>query len=412
MNVTERFLKYISTDTTSDPYSGTFPSTSNQLAFAAELAEEMKELGLTEISCDEHGYVFGTIPSTIQDYQGIILGFIAHMDTSPAAPGANIRPRIIENYDGKDILLNEEKNIVMSTRDFSNLEKYKGQDLIVTDGLTLLGGDDKAGLAEILTAAEYLLAHPEIKHGPVRVGVTPDEEIGQGANLFDVKKFGADFAYTMDGGESGELEYENFNAASAFVKLTGVSIHPGSAKNTMVNACLLAMEYQSLMPEAQKPEHTEGREGFIHLDAVQGTVEHASLEYIIRDHDMALFQEKKRVMERAAAYMNDKYGEGTVELEIQDSYFNMKQKIEPHRHLIDNVVAVYEKLDIRPQIQPIRGGTDGARLSFEGLPCPNLGTGDHNCHGHFEFVCIQSMEKSVQVIVELARLYASFVPEK
>lgn len=412
MNVTERFLKYISADTTSDPSVSTCPSTISQMAFAKDLAEEMKSLGMIDVSCDENGYVFGTVPSTVENYQGVVLGFIAHMDTTCAASGANIRPRIIKNYDGSDILLNEAKNIVMSPRDFSNLSQYKGQDLIVTDGLTLLGGDDKAGLAEILTAAEYLIAHPEILHGPIRVGVTPDEEIGRGADLFDVKKFGADFAYTMDGGESGELEYENFNAASAFVDFTGLSIHPGSAKNKLINASLLAMEYQSLMPEAQKPEHTQDREGFIHLDFVQGTVEHASSEYIIRDHDETLFEEKKRTMQRAADYMNEKYGAGTVNLKIEDSYFNMKQKIEPHMHLIDNVLSVYQKLDIRPQVQPIRGGTDGARLSFEGLPCPNLGTGDHNCHGHFEFVCIQSMEKSVQVIIELAKLYSVFSPEK
>lgn len=294
----------------------------------------------------------------------------------------------------------------MSPKDFSNLEQYKGQDLIVTDGLTLLGGDDKAGVAEILTAAEYLMEHPEIPHGPIRIGFTPDEEIGQGTDYFDVEKFGADFAYTMDGGECGELEYENFNAAGALVSFTGVSIHPGSAKDKLVNASLLAMEYESLLPKAQKPEYTQGREGFIHLDSINGTVEKAVSEYIIRDHDRELFEKKKQVMEQAAAYMNEKYGPDTVALDIQDSYFNMKEKILPYPFLIDNVLKVYEKLKIRPQIQPIRGGTDGAQLSFKGLPCPNLGTGDHNCHGHFEFVCIQSMEKSVEVILELSRLLA------
>ena len=405
MTVTERFLKYIAVDTTSDPSSDTFPSTRSQEAFAKALAEEMKETGLENVTVDSYGYVFGTIPSTIEDYQGKILGFIAHMDTSCAESGKNIRPRIIENYDGKDIVLNEEKQIVMSPRDFSNLTQYQGQDLIVTDGTTLLGGDDKAGIAEILTAAQYLLAHPEIPHGPVRVGFTPDEEIGQGTDHFDVEKFGADFAYTMDGGECGELEYENFNAAEAVADFHGVIIHPGSAKGKMINALRLAMEFESLMPSAQRPECTEGREGFIHLDALQGSVDHARSEYIIRDHDMSLFREKKKHMEDMARTMNTKYGYEAVSLKIEDSYFNMKEKIEPHKFLIDNVLKVYEKLGIRPQIQPIRGGTDGAQLSFKGLPCPNLGTGDHNCHGHFEFVCIQAMEKSVEVIVELVKLW-------
>ena len=405
MTVEERFLKYIAVDTTSDPSSDTFPSTKSQLDFAAALREEMESLGLENVSIDQYGYVFGTIPSTIKDYSGKILGFISHMDTSCAESGKNIRPRIIKRYDGKDIVLNEEKNIIMSPRDFSNLAQYQGQDLIVTDGNTLLGGDDKAGIAEILTAAEYLLAHPEIPHGPVRVGFTPDEEIGQGTEHFDVEKFGADFAYTMDGGECGELEYENFNAAEAVADFNGVSIHPGSAKGKMINAIRLAMEYERFMPSVQRPECTEGREGFIHLDSLQGSVDHARSEYIIRDHDMDLFQKKKKHMEDMARIMNIKYGYEAVSLKIQDSYFNMKEKIEPHRFLIDNVLKVYEKLGIQPQIQPIRGGTDGAQLSFKGLPCPNLGTGDHNCHGHFEFTCIQAMEKSVEVIVELVRLW-------
>ena len=405
MTVAERFLKYIAVDTTSDPSSDTFPSTRSQLDFAASLAEEMKAMGLSDVELDPYGYVFGTIPSTIEDYQGKILGFIAHMDTSCAESGKNIRPRIVKDYDGKDIVLNEEKKIVLSPRDFSNLSQYRGQDLIVTDGTTLLGGDDKAGIAEILTAAEYLLAHPEIPHGPVRVGFTPDEEIGQGTDHFDVERFGADFAYTMDGGECGELEYENFNAAGADVEFQGVSIHPGSAKDKMINALRLAMEFEALMPASQRPECTEGREGFIHLDSLQGSVEHARSEYIIRDHDMELFQQKKACMEEAARNMNVKYGYEAVSLNIEDSYFNMKEKIQPHPFLIENVLKVYEKLGIRPQIQPIRGGTEGAQLSFKGLPCPNLGTGDHNCHGHFEFACIQAMEKSVEVIIELIKLW-------
>lgn len=405
MTVLERFLNYVVVETTSDPYSERFPSTESQLVFGHILMEEMKELGLTDVTQDKYGYVFGTIPSTIPDYKGKILGLIAHMDTAPAASGKNVKPRIIKNYDGTDIVLNAEKKIAMKPEDFPSLKQYIGQDLVVTDGLTLLGGDDKAGIAEIMTAAEYLIGHPEIPHGPIRVGFTPDEEVGKGADFFDVKKFGADFAYTVDGGECGELEYENFNAASAFVDFTGLSIHPGSAKNKMINALLLAMEFQGMMPEAQKPEHTEGREGFIHLDALEGSVEHASSEYIVRDHDFDLFKEKKEYMQRAADYMNSKYGEGSVNLKIEDSYYNMKQQIEPHDFLIENVLKVYEKLNIEPKVQPIRGGTDGSRLSFMGLPCPNLGTGGHNFHGHFEYVCVQSMEKCVEVLIELVKTF-------
>lgn len=405
MTVLERFLNYVVVETTSDPYSESFPSTKSQLDFGHTLMEEMKKLGLTDVAQDEYGYVFGTIPSTIPDYKGKVLGLIAHMDTAPAASGKNIKPRVIKNYDGAEIVLNAEKKIVMKPEDFPSLKQYVGQDLVVTDGLTLLGGDDKAGVAEIMTAAEYLIGHPEIPHGPIRVGFTPDEEVGKGADFFDVKKFGADFAYTVDGGECGELEYENFNAASAFVDFTGLSIHPGSAKNKMVNALLLAMEFQGMMPEAQKPEHTEGREGFIHLDVMEGSVEHASCEYIVRDHDFDLFKEKKEYMQRVADYMNGKYGEGTVSLRMEDSYYNMKQQIEPHYFLIENVLKVYEKLDIEPKIQPIRGGTDGSRLSFMGLPCPNLGTGGHNFHGHFEYVCVQSMEKCAEVLIELVKTF-------
>lgn len=405
MNVKERFLKYVSVDTTSCPDAQTTPSSKGQLELAHLLSEEMKGMGLEEVSLDEHGYVFATVPATVQTDNSIVLGFIAHMDTSDSASGADIRPRVIENYDGRDIVLNQEKNIVMRTSDFSCMAQYQGQDLIVTDGLTLLGGDDKAGIAEILTAAEYLLTHPEIPHGKIRIGFTPDEEIGNGSNYFDIKKFGADFAYTIDGGKCGELEYENFNAASVFADFSGISIHPGDAKNKMQNASLLAIEFQSMMPEAQKPEHTEGYEGFIHLESIKGEVEHASSFYLIRDHDRELFEKKKQFMLRAADYMNSKYGQGTVTLRIEDSYFNMKEQITPHRHLIDNVLKAYEKTGVTPSVQPIRGGTDGAKLSFMGLPCPNLGVGGHNCHGRFEFVCIQSMEKCVEVIVELAKLY-------
>lgn len=407
MHVSERFLQYVAVDTTSDPESTTFPSTSEkQLPFADSLVEEMKAIGIADACRDEYGYVMGTIPGTIENYSGPIIGFIAHMDTACDAPGANIKPRIIENYDGQDIVLNAEKNIVMRTSEFHNLVQYKGQSLIVTDGTTLLGGDDKAGIAEIMTAAEVLIQHPEIQHGPIRIGFTPDEEVGQGVAHFDVEKFGADYAYTLDGGELGELEYENFNAASATVEITGISIHPGSAKNKMLNAALVGMEFQNMLPVFEKPENTEGYEGFTHLIGFEGTVEHAKLKYIIRDHDKALYEKKKAFMQDIAAFLNHKYGEGTIKLTIEDSYFNMKEQIEPHMFLIDNVVKVYEELGVTPKIQAIRGGTDGARLSFMGLPCPNLGTGDHNCHGHFEFMCIQSMETSVQVIIKLAELFA------
>ncbi len=408
MNVTERFLKYVSMDTTSDPDSETFPSTASQLDLAAVLKEEMISLGLSDVTLDEYGYVFGTIPSTIENYDGITLGFIAHMDTSSAASGANIRPRIVEAYDGNDIVLNAEHNIVMHTKDFPFLQNYVGQSLIVTDGLTLLGADDKAGIAEILTAAEYMLAHPEIPHGPIRVGFTPDEEVGRGTDYFNVEKFNADFAYTMDGSAVGEIEYENFNAASALVSFKGISIHPGTAKNQMVNACSLAMEFESMMPAVQKPEHTEGREGFIHLNSMKGIIDHAELHYIIRDHDMDLFNKKKQFMQTVTDFMNQKYGAGMAELKIKDSYYNMKEKVEPHMHLIENALAVYDSMGIPTNIVPIRGGTDGARLSFMGLPCPNLGTGGHNFHGHLECCCIESMEKSVNVIVELAKKYAQF----
>lgn len=407
MHVKDRFLKYVSIDTTSDPESQTTPSTEKQLTLARMLTDEMTEMGLTDVSCDKNGYVFGTVPASVPDYHGAVIGFIAHMDTSDAASGANIRPRIVHIYDGGDIVLNEDRQIIMRTSDFSCLEQYKGQDLIVTDGLTLLGGDDKAGVAEILTAAEYLLDHPEIPHGTIRIGFTPDEEIGQGADLFDVEKFGADFAYTVDGGKAGEIEYENFNAASASVGFAGISIHPGDAKNKMRNAALLAMEFQNMLPAAQTPEHTEGYEGFIHLDSIKGEVEHASSSYIIRDHDKALFEKKKQFMRDAADYMNHKYGSGTVTLKIEDSYYNMKEQIMPHQHLIDNMKKACENVGIVPTVKPIRGGTDGARLSFMGLPCPNLGVGGHNCHGRFEFVCIQAMEKCVEIVVELAKLYCT-----
>lgn len=408
MNVQDRFLKYVVIDTTSDPDSASFPSTPSQLPFADLLADEMRAMGLQDVCRDENGYVYGTIPSTIADFSGCTVGFIAHMDTANDAPGANIRPRVVKSYDGGDILLNPEKNIVMRPADFEVLRRMEGKSLIVTDGTTLLGGDDKAGVAEILTAAEYLLSHPELPHGPVRIAFTPDEEIGCGADRFDVKRFAADFAYTVDGGAAGELEYENFNAASAVVTFTGTSIHPGAAKGKMVNAALLAMEFQQMLPAFARPECTDGYEGFIHLTGMDGCVEHACLKYIIRDHDRKLFEEKKALVAQTAVYLNSKYGDGSVTAELADSYFNMKEKIEPHRHLVDNAVKVCQSLGIAPRIQPIRGGTDGARLSFMGLPCPNLGTGDYNCHGRFEFTCIEEMELCVKLIVGLACEYGTF----
>ena len=399
-----RFMKYVSFDTQSDEDNNTVcPSTKGQTVLAQYLAEELRRIGLSDVSLDEHGYVMATLPANGAE-QAPVVGFISHLDTSPDAPGGPVKPRIVTDYDGGDIVLNQEEKIILSPQDFPGLLAYTGQDIMVTDGKTLLGADDKAGVTAIVSAAEYLLQHRDIPHGTVRIGFTPDEETGRSALLFDVAKFAADFAYTVDGGELGGLEYENFNAASAFVTFHGVSIHPGSAKNKMINAVLLAMEFQRMMPENQKPEYTQDREGFIHLDGIEGSVEKTVSEYIIRDHDMELFREKKQFMERTAAYMNEKYGKGTVELKLEDSYFNMKQQIEPHMNLIENVLTVYEKLDIRPQRLPNRGGTDGAQLSFKGLPCPNLGTGDHNCHGHFEFVCVQAMEKCVDVIVELAKM--------
>ena len=407
MDITQRFLKYVSQNTQSDPLSDTFPSSPSQLIFADLLAEEMKSIGISQVNRDENGYVYGLIPATVPDSKGATLAFLAHMDTAPDASGEAVKPRIIRKYNGKNILLNDKENLIMSPEDFPDLTKYIGQDLIVTDGTTLLGGDDKAGIAEIMTAAEYLLAHPEIPHGNVYLCFTPDEEVGKGVDYINLKKLPADFAYTVDGGEIGEIEYENFNAASVQIQITGLSIHPGSAKGKMRNASSIAMEFDQMLPRFEKPETTEGYAGFIHLTGMQGCVETASLEYIIRDHDRELFAKKKERMHKIAAYLNEKYVEGTVKLDITDSYYNMKEQIIPHMHLVENVLTVYDKLKITPKVQPIRGGTDGARLSFMGLPCPNLGTGGHNFHGPYEFVCIQSMEKSVQVLIELCKLYST-----
>ncbi len=411
MRVQERFLKYVSINTQSDPASDSFPSTHSQIAFADLLAEEMRALGISQVERDANGYVYGRIPATHPDTSRVSLAFLAHMDVSPDAPADHIQTRTITAYDGKEIVLNQEKGLLLRPADYPILKQYQGQDLIVTDGTTLLGGDDKAGIAEILTAAEYLLNHPEISHGPIFLCFTPDEEVGRGVDFIDLKKLPADFAYTVDGGELGEIEYENFNAASAVVQVRGRSIHPGSAKGKMRNASTLAMEFHSLLPPDQCPEATEGYQGFFHLTDMKGCVESATLEYIIRDHDRTRFEQKKQKLQALTDLLNNKYAEKLFSLSIQDSYYNMKEKIEPHMHLVENVKKVYEKLGVTPKVQPIRGGTDGARLSFLGLPCPNLGTGDHNCHGRFEFVCVQSMEKMAEVLVELCRMYADFSPQ-
>lgn len=407
--VVEKFLNYVKIDTQSDENSLSFPSTEKQHNLAKLLVKELEEMGAEEITYDrEHCYVYASVPATKGLEDKPVLGFISHMDTSPAVTGENVKPRMIENYDGGDILLNEEKNIIMKAEDFPELSEYAGKRLIVTDGTTLLGADDKAGAAEIMAMAEHLLSHKEIPHGKIRVGFTPDEEVGEGADYFDVKLFGADYAYTVDGGKLGELEYENFNAAGARVTFNGRSVHPGDAKNKMVNALLLAMEFQNMLPVFENPMYTEEYEGFYHLDALKGSVEEASSEYIIRDHSREKFEEKKKFFLRIGSYMNEKYGEGTVVIDMKDSYYNMKEIIEQHMHLIENAKAAMEENDVCPLVVPIRGGTDGARLSFMGLPCPNLCTGGHNFHGRFEYICVESMEKIVDILLTLAGMTGNF----
>lgn len=394
--VKDRFLRYVSFDTQSCEESETCPSTAKQKLLGAALVEEMKEMGISDAFMDENGYVYGTVPG---DPTLPVIGLIAHMDTAPDASGANIRAREVE-YQGGDILLNEEQNIWMKASDYPNLKRHIGKHLIVTDGTTLLGADDKAGVAEIMTAAAWLLKNGG-RHATLKIGFTPDEEIGRGADRFDIKNFGADYAYTADGGLIGELEYENFNAAGAKVTVHGLNIHPGSAKNKMVNSQYIAMEFQSLLPAAQKPEYTDGYEGFIHLLDMEGSVELSTLRYIIRDLDMEKFLEKKALMEAAAAFINRKYGEGTLELTIRDSYYNMRQKIEPVMYVVDRAKAAMEAVGITPVEVPIRGGTDGARLSYEGLPCPNLCTGGDNYHGRFEYIPVEDMEKCTEMLVRI-----------
>lgn len=400
----ERFLKYVKIDTQSSEESTTCPSTEKQFDLAKIIIEDLKEIGMSDIFMDENGYIMATLPSNI-DKEVPTVGFIAHMDTAPDYSGKDVKPRIVENYDGGEIVLNEGGNTVMSPADFPELPNYKGQDLIVTDGTTLLGADNKAGIAEILEAMDYLVKHPEIKHGEIKVGFTPDEEIGRGANLFNVEKFGAKYAYTIDGGEIGELEYENFNAATANIKINGRNIHPGTAKNKMINSALIGMELNAMLPVDQRPEHTEKYEGFFLLTSMSGTVENTSMTYIIRDHHKEKFAAKKVLMEDVAEYLNKKYGAGSVELEIKDSYFNMREKIEPVMEVVEIAKKSMEEVGVTPIIKPIRGGTDGARLSYMGLPCPNIFTGGHNFHGKFEYIPVQSMKKSVEVIVKVIENY-------
>ena len=399
MNITERFLKYVSFCTTSDEETNMTPSTPGQMEFAKYLASELKEIGMQEVTLDENGYVMATLPANVEGKPTI--GFIAHMDTAPDASGKNVKARIIENYDGQDILLNAEKNIVFEVAKYPEILDYKGQDIIVTDGTTLLGADDKAGLAEIVTACEYLIQHPEIQHGKIRVGFTPDEEIGQGADHFDVEKFGCDFAYTMDGGAVGELEYENFNAAGCKVKVHGVNVHPGYGYHKMINSMRIANHFATMLPRWETPEHTQGYEGFYHLIAMNGSVEETTLQYIIRDHDRARFESRKREIEHLARKINQEYGEGTVEVEIRDQYYNMREKVEPVMHIVTLVEEAMKEVGVTPKVQPIRGGTDGARLSFEGLPCPNIFAGGVNFHSRFEYLPIPSMEKAMEVILQI-----------
>ena len=400
MNLTDRFLKYVKFDTQSDELTNLTPSTPGQYKFAQALEKELHELGLEEISLDENGYLMATLPANT-DREVPTVGFIAHLDTSPDLSGHNVNPRIVKAYDGGDITLNADNDVVLSPSEFPELLHYVGQDLIVTDGTTLLGADDKAGIAEIISAVEYLKAHPEIEHGKIRIAFNPDEEIGQGAHKFDVERFGADWAYTMDGGEVGELEYENFNAASAKIEICGKSIHPGSAKGQMVNAALVAMELHGLLPALETPYYTENYEGFYHLVAMRGETEQAELQYIIRDHDRAKFEARKAVMEKACAEIDRRYGAGTAALTLRDSYYNMKEKIAPCMFLIENAKKAMESVGVTPKIVPIRGGTDGARLSFEGLPCPNLCTGGENFHGRFEYIPADDMETITNLLAQL-----------
>jgi tripeptide aminopeptidase len=401
----DRFFSYITVDTESDPDSKTTPSTHKQWDLANALAEELERIGMEDVSIDKNAYIMATLPSNV-DHEVPVIGFISHFDTSPDFTGANVKPQIVENYDGGDIILNKEKNIVLSPKDFDDLLLYKGKTLITTDGTTLLGADDKAGIAEIISAMEYLINHPEIKHGKIRVGFTPDEEIGRGAHKFDVEKFGAAWAYTMDGSQIGELEYENFNAASAVVTVQGKIVHPGYAKGKMINSLYIATEYLNSLPRLETPEHTEGREGFFHLHTLEGSVDSSKLQYIIRDHNKEHFEARKEVMRKLARELNTQYGKELISIEIKDQYFNMREKIEPMMHIVDTAEEAMKLAGITPNIKPIRGGTDGSQLSYMGLPCPNIFAGGHNFHGRYEYVPVESMQKAIEVIVNIAQLTA------
>ena len=405
MNIVDRFLKYVSFDTQSAEDSGTTPSTEKQWALAHYLKEELESIGMTEVELDENGYLYATLPANT-DRNVPTIGFIAHMDTSPDCSGKDVKPRIVKNYDGQNLVLDAEAGIVSTTKKFPELLNHVGEDLIVTDGHTLLGADDKAGIAEIVQAMVYLIEHPEIKHGKIRVGFNPDEEIGLGAHKFDVEKFGCEWAYTMDGGELGELEFENFNAAASKVEITGVSVHPGYAKGKMINAGRVAAEFVSLMPTHETPETTTEYEGFFHLLGIEGGVEKASLSYIIRDHDRSKFEARKAFVEQTAAWLNAKYGEGTVKVTLNDQYYNMRQQIEPVMHVIDIAFDAMKECGVTPRVRAIRGGTDGAQLSFKGLPCPNVFAGGLNFHGPHEFLPIPSLEKASEVVVKICELTA------
>lgn len=406
MNITDRFLKYVSFATTSDPNTNMTPSTPGQMVFAQYLVEELKGIGLQEVELDRNGYIMATLPSNT-DKNVPVIGFVSHMDTSPDMTGKNVKPRIVKNYDGNDILLNDEKVIVLETNTYPEILNYIGQDIIVTDGTTLLGADDKAGLAAIVSAMEYLIAHPKIKHGKIRIGFTPDEEIGQGADHFDVPKFGAEWAYTIDGGEIGELEYENFNAAGAKITFNGLNVHPGYAKHKMKNSMRIANQFMTMLPRHETPEHTEGYEGFYHLVGMEGTVEKSTLSYIVRDHDRDRFERRKKEVQHIVNKINAEFGENTAELEMKDQYYNMREKVEPVMHIVDLAFQAMEQAGVKPKVKPIRGGTDGSRLSYEGLPCPNIFAGGHNFHGRFEFVPVQSMEKAMQVVINIAQILES-----
>lgn len=402
-NIVDRFVKYIKIDTQSDAKSPEFPSTEKQWDLAKVLVEDLKEIGMQDVTLDDNCYIMATLPSNV-DYKVPVIGFIAHIDTSPDYTGTNVNPQFHPNYDGKDIVLNKEQNIVLSPSYFDDLLLYKGQTLITTDGTTLLGADDKAGVTEIISAMEFLINNPEIKHGKIRIGFTPDEEVGKGAHLFDVDKFGAEWAYTMDGSQVGELEYENFNAAGATVVINGKIVHPGYAKGKLINSMLIANKFIAALPKNETPEETEGYEGFYHLHGMKGEVEKTTLEYIIRDHDLELFQTRKAAFQKIADDLNKKMGSNLINIEIKDQYFNMREKIEPVMHIVEIAEEAMKQLNIKPLIKAIRGGTDGSQLSYKGLPCPNIFTGGHNFHGRYEYVAAESLQLATDVIVKIAQI--------